>query len=345
MLNPESPTAAACLDPTPVNLYFPPRRGDYVYFETPPFRPGEPAIVSLSRAADASMLAYARFVQQRMALVDLQGILAAAGYQAVQPIGDCFVDGANTGRGYFAFNDSHALLAFRGTEADNNNDKVADVEIDRTLEADALVHSGFKRYLDSVWGQVTQCVAGYRANHLNQNLCITGHSLGGALATLAFTRLNDPASSLITFGCPRVGNPAYCNVISAAARTRACYRVVDNLDIVTHVPPDLLNFYAHPSIAIYWLDPGHRLIVNPPDLPSDSAAIAMLPGGFLTTHWMEDLPNPLPEPGGPLACSLCTVYWDVQIRVAAPGDMWKATPPFSNQCNPLRNQWFEAVMA
>jgi hypothetical protein len=242
------------------------------------------------------MLAYARFVQQRMVLADLQGILAAAGYPNSQPIGDCFVDGANTGRGYFASNDNHALLAFRGTEADNNNDKAADAEIDRTPEAGALVHSGFKRYLDSIWGQVAQCVAGYRANHPNQNICITGHSLGGALATLAFTRLNDPASSLITFGCPRVGNPAYCHVIATAARTRACYRFVDNLDIVTHVPPDFLNFYMHPPIAIYWLDHGHTLGINPPNLSSDNDAIAKLPDGFLATHWMEGLPDPLSEP-------------------------------------------------
>jgi len=296
MLNLASPTSASCLDPTPENLCFPPMRGDYLYFETPPFRPGESATVSLSRAADASMLAYARFVQRRMVLADLREILATARYPDVQPIGNCFVDGANTGRGYFASNDNQALLAFRGTEADNNNDKVADAEIDRTPEAGALVHSGFKRYLDAVWAQVKQCVLGYRANHPNQNICITGHSLGGALATLAFTRLNDPASSLITFGCPRVGNPAYCDLIAAAARTRACYRAVDNLDIVTHVPPDLLNFYAHPTVAIYWLDPGHALQYNPPNLPSDNVAIAQLPGGSLTTHWMEGLPNPLSQP-------------------------------------------------
>jgi hypothetical protein len=92
-----------------------------------------------------------------------------------------------------------------------------------------------------------------------------------------------------------VGNPDYGNVIDAAARTRACYRAVDNLDIVTHVPPDFLGFYAHPSITVFWLDQGHTLRVSPPDLPSDLDAIAKLPGGFLTTHWMEGLPNPLSE--------------------------------------------------
>src|SRR5277367_3368218 len=109
MLDTASITSASCLDPTPENLRFPPKRGDYIYFETPPFRLGEPAAVSLSRAADASMLAYARFVQQRMFLADLQGVLASAGYPTVQPIGNCFVDGADTGRGYFASNDSQAL--------------------------------------------------------------------------------------------------------------------------------------------------------------------------------------------------------------------------------------------
>ena len=88
-----------------------------------------------------------------------------------------------------------------------------------------------------------------------------------------------------------MGNPAYCNVISVAARTRACYRAVDNLDIVTHVPPDFLNVYAHPSIAIYWLDPGHKLRINPPALPSDRDAIAKLPDGFLTTHGWRTFPT------------------------------------------------------
>ena len=314
MLNLASPTSASCLDPTPENLCFPPMRGDYIYFETPPFQPGEPATVSLSRAADASMLAYARFVQRRMVLADLQEILATAGYPSVQPIGDCFVDGANTGRGYFASNDSHALLAFRGTEADNNYDKLADGEIDRTLEAGALVHSGFKRYLDLIWPQVMQCVAAYRANHPNQNICITGHSLGGALATLAFTRLNDPASTLITLGCPRVGNSTYCNVVDAAARTRACYRVVDDLDIVTHVPPDFLNFYTHPTVAILLAGPGSRVAVQPTQLTQRQRCHCPTPRRIPDNTLDGGPSQPAVQAiGGPLASSLCAVSWEVHI--------------------------------
>jgi hypothetical protein len=41
MLNPASPTSASCLDPTPENLCYPPKRGDYIYFETPPYQSSE----------------------------------------------------------------------------------------------------------------------------------------------------------------------------------------------------------------------------------------------------------------------------------------------------------------
>ena len=59
MLNPASPTSTSCLDPSPENLYYPPKRGDYIYFEMPAYQPGESPEVTLARAADASMLAYA----------------------------------------------------------------------------------------------------------------------------------------------------------------------------------------------------------------------------------------------------------------------------------------------
>jgi len=41
MLNPASPSSVSCLDPTPENLCYPSKRGDYIYFETPPYQPGE----------------------------------------------------------------------------------------------------------------------------------------------------------------------------------------------------------------------------------------------------------------------------------------------------------------
>jgi hypothetical protein len=106
--------------------------------------------------------------------------------------------------------------------------------------------------------------------------------------------LKDPNTSLITFGCPRVGNREYCKQIENAARNQKCTRVVDDLDIVTHVPPQL--FYEQPGIALLWLSDKHELIANPPHPPDDWLDVLKLLPRFVTTHWLENLPDPLPEP-------------------------------------------------
>jgi len=66
---------------------------------------------------------------------------------------------------------------------------------------------------------------------------ITGHSLGGALATLATldiatnTKFKKPI--LYTFASPRVGNPKF----AAHFASLECYRVANSEDIVTTLPP------------------------------------------------------------------------------------------------------------
>ena len=285
---------AQYLAPVANNLLFPPAKDGYNYFEMPPYMLNEPELTEVARAADAAMLAYARFVRERMNIDDLSSILNNGGMQLIQPIGDCFVDNAHNARGFFAANDQYGLLAFRGTEADNTNDKLADLDAAMVPEDKTFVHHGFKRYLDAVWPDVEQWVGNWRASHSNAPITITGHSLGAALASLAFTRLNDPYTSLITFGCPRVGNRAYCMLIENAARKQRCIRVVDDLDIVTHVPPHLL--YDHPGIALLWLSEKRELIANPPHPPDDWLDVIKLLPGFVTTHWFENLPDPLPDP-------------------------------------------------
>src|SRR5258708_27321385 len=61
----------ACLQPTLNNLFYPPNKGDYVYFEsTPQFQ-----YPNSSWAADAAMLAYARYQAARMDEAELNRIL------------------------------------------------------------------------------------------------------------------------------------------------------------------------------------------------------------------------------------------------------------------------------
>jgi hypothetical protein len=100
-----------------------------------------------------------------------------------------------------------------------------------------------------------------------------------------------------------VGDHDYCVAFALATGNRACYRVVDNLDIVTHVPPATLNVrvippvvhFVHPNVAVFWLDPTHALQINPQAPPTDDDVLGPLPWRFVTIHWMQGLSASLPR--------------------------------------------------
>ncbi|NER80617.1 MAG: lipase family protein [Leptolyngbya sp. SIO1D8] len=75
----------------------------------------------------------------------------------------------------------------------------------------------------------------------NSPITITGHSLGGAVATIAaldlqynITQHTGQSIQLYTFGAPRVGNSALIN--SFRQRVPKSYRFVYGWDIVTRIP-------------------------------------------------------------------------------------------------------------
>lgn len=77
-----------------------------------------------------------------------------------------------------------------------------------------------------------------------QPVFVTGHSLGAALAGLAVgasatERL--PIAGLYTYGMPRVGNKYFAEKFQASYGKRA-FRIVNNNDSVTRVPPRSFGF-------------------------------------------------------------------------------------------------------
>ena len=88
------------------------------------------------------------------------------------------------------------------------------------------VHRGFHGALARVWSHIEPSL-----DALDVPVLYTGHSLGGALATLAAARR--APETLYTFGSPRVGNAEFAATLSGTV----IYRYVNCCDIVAYLPP------------------------------------------------------------------------------------------------------------
>ena len=80
-----------------------------------------------------------------------------------------------------------------------------------------LVHSGFLEAYNSAAPTVLAAVKEQLEEHPSYSLVITGHSLGGALASIGSVSLakNFPGVplKLYTFGQPRAGDPGFANTV------------------------------------------------------------------------------------------------------------------------------------
>jgi len=145
------------------------------------------------------------------------------------------------------------LIAIRGTEM-RDDQAYADAGADAAFWLTALqrpfddewgqVHSGFQFELESVESLILEKLASARPD---TQIFITGHSLGGAIATLLSARLlaeleDDPERyflrGLYTFGSPRVGSHAFAarfHEMSSRFGVQVM-RVRHANDIVTRIP-------------------------------------------------------------------------------------------------------------
>jgi pimeloyl-ACP methyl ester carboxylesterase len=124
------------------------------------------------------------------------------------PIGDWKT---STQGGIFS-NDEIVIVVFRGTES-NAEDFLTDLQLLPTFVPTwgplVFVHTGFSLSLDSVWDDVMEELD----NHSGKSVWLSGHSLGGSLATLAAMRLEMDEGVIVeglhTYGQPKVGNSAF----------------------------------------------------------------------------------------------------------------------------------------
>lgn len=151
---------------------------------------------------------------------------------------------------YVFSNEANIVIAFRGTEPNEWNDVKADLDATKALaETVGRVHRGFKKEVDDLWPQLKDILASNK-NNLDKKLWFTGHSLGGAMASICAGRcllssIDTSAEEVHTFGSPRVGTKRYINYAKIDY-----YRWVNNNDIVTHTPPAWLG-YRHSGQEMY----------------------------------------------------------------------------------------------
>jgi len=141
------------------------------------------------------------------------------------------------------------IVSFCGTEG-KIADWVTDIKVFKETWTDdnplGEVHNGFYGALSSVWDDITEEILSLQTE--DQTIWITGHSLGGSLATLAAAtlRLQHPQillNGVYTFGQPRIGNQKFSKSYNKKIQN-ITFRCVNNNDVVARVPPQIFG-YSH----------------------------------------------------------------------------------------------------
>jgi len=207
-----------------------------------------------------------------------------------------FIDNSETDTQATLWRDASArelILSFRGTEQTAWKDLMIDAMVMQQPWSlggaessgsasgfEPYVHAGFRTAWASVAPRVRELIAGAigarafeadaRARALRKprwTLYCTGHSLGGALATLAALELGQSALpfsriALYTYGAPRVGNADLCALVDSYVPE--AFRIVNGQDLVTRMPrgaaADTLGRFA--GGILDYRHPGRTVLVD-----------------------------------------------------------------------------------
>ncbi|KAJ3364926.1 hypothetical protein GGF31_008864 [Allomyces arbusculus] len=178
------------------------------------------------------------------------GSTAAKGTRLVQYLA------GRTNAGYVAYNAARntVMVAFRGSS--NVANWIDNLEFGKitypftvptTFKSKPKVHKGFVDAYNEVRPTLLQAIATAKSRYPTAKITITGHSLGGAIATLAAADLaasGEVAASrvqLTVFNSPRVGTSEFSDLIGSLNLAHVA-RYVEENDIVSHLPPTFLGF-------------------------------------------------------------------------------------------------------
>lgn len=140
--------------------------------------------------------------------------------------------------GFILESKDRIIIAFRGTSTTTDwiSDAIAIQSNYRCVPNSGKSHKGMSDIYYSARKAILSSLDKLPAH---KKLMITGHSLGGALATLCAVDVaaNSPfrLPSVYTYGSPRVGDPTFSKVY--ANKVDQSYRINNFYDVVPHLPP------------------------------------------------------------------------------------------------------------
>ncbi|KAF2646573.1 alpha/beta-hydrolase [Massarina eburnea CBS 473.64] len=161
------------------------------------------------------------------------------------------------------------VISFRGSKSEKNWGANADFTLESFSACSGCeAHSGFKESWEETQTAVLAAVKKAQAKYPKYKVIATGHSLGGAMATLATAALrgNGTTVDLYTYGSPKAGNDKLASFLQKTDKGLS-YRVVHKADTVPSLPPSvpILMPFEH-IMPEYYISSGNKVDVKQSDI-------------------------------------------------------------------------------
>ena len=183
----------------------------------------------------------------------------AALYPNVQQI-HVFTNSTGDNLGFSAYdpNTDSIFLVFRGSDnIENWIENLDTVMTSYPFCSGCQVHAGFYAAYNDIRADVVSIMTSMRQQYPNSQMIVTGHSLGAAIATLAYVDLYSQLGSvdyLYTFGSPRVGDDSFAKYVNEQLDKGFKARITHYEDIIVHLPFYSWGF-THIDQEIFYNEP------------------------------------------------------------------------------------------
>lgn len=172
-------------------------------------------------------------------------------------------------QGFLGYNplSNNIVIVFRGTLPWFIKNIIEDFSFD-LVDLDLCnntckVHHGFLKCYDAIKSQFWTAFNYLRARYPNAQIQLTGHSLGGAIATLIAAdislQINQPIT-FYTFGSPRIGNPAWAEWFLSTFHGHY-YRVTHGRDLIVHMGLEAMDYRHIPQEIFYQVHKDYKYVM------------------------------------------------------------------------------------